>query len=118
MNHNERQAKGRTYNDGPNITDQSQAQDTDINVILKKYGVTGVARGTTNAPEYLDHTELPQDLRQALDMAHRAQDLQKSLPPQLRDKTLEELTRLTHTEIQTILTPPAAPPDKPKDEPK
>lgn len=110
MDHEERRAKGRTVNNKPTRTDQSQAADTNINVILTKYGVTGVARGTTNSPEWLDHTQLPQDLREAFDMARRATEARASLPEQLRKKSIEELVALTPEDLRTILTPPAPTP--------
>lgn len=112
MNHEQRRAKGRTTNSGISLTDQSAAHDTNINVILKKYGVTGVAYGTTNAPEWLDHTQLPQDLREAFDMARRAAELKRNLPEQLRERSIEQLLALTPEEVTTILKPPE-PPAKP-----
>lgn len=112
MDHEERRAKGRTVNTKPTRTDQSQADDTNINVILTKYGVTGVARGTTNMPEWLDHTQLPQDLREAFDMARQATEARNSLPEQLRKKSIEELVALTPEELTNILQPPAQQPVK------
>lgn len=116
MNHEDRRAKGRTTNNKPTLTDQSQATDTNVNVILKKYGITGKTTGTTAQPEYLDHSLMPQDLREAFEMARQARGLRNKLPEALRDKTLEELTALTPEELKTILEPPAPPP-APKEEP-
>lgn len=110
MNHEQRRAKGRTTNDGKSLTDQSQADDTNINVILRKYGVTGTARGVAGPPQYLDHTELPRDLREAIHMTRQAQLLRQNLPEQLRSKPLEELTALTLEQLNTILHPPVEPP--------
>jgi len=118
MNHEERRAKGRTINNEPSLTDQSQADDTNINVILTKYGVTGVARGTTNSPEWLDHSELPRDLREAFDMAKRATEMKQQLPEKLRNRPLEELMRLTPKEVETILAPPAPTPAPQGEPPK
>lgn len=118
MNHEERRAKGRTTNSGNSLTDQSQANDTNINVILQKYGVTGVARGTTNAPEWLDHTELPKDLREAFDMAKRANEMKNKLPEQLRKRPIEELLNLTPEEVNAILNPPVPTPAAPPGETK
>lgn len=118
MNHETRRAKGRTINDGRSLTDQSQADDTNINVILRKYGVTGVARGVAGEPQYIDHTAKPQDLREAFEFARSATALRDRLPPSLRDKPLDELTTLTLDQLNTILHPPAPTPEPPKDEPK
>ena len=118
MNHEERRAKGRTYNDGKSLTDQSQADDTNINVILRKYGVTGVARGVAGQPQYLDHSQFPRDLREAIDFTRKAQALRETLPEQLRGKPLEELSALTMEQLNNILVPPAPPPAPTKDETK
>lgn len=118
MNHEQRRAKGRTMNDGKSLTDQSQADDTNINVILRKYGVTGVAKGVAGQPQYVDHTTLPKDLREAMEMARSADRLLLELPTQLRDKTVEELSKLTLEQIDAILHPPAEPPATPPGETK
>lgn len=118
MNHEARRAKGRTYNDCKSLTDQSQADDTNINVILRKYGVTGVAQGVAGHPQYLDHSELPKDLREAFDMARKATSLRATLPEGLRDKPIEQLSKLTMDELNAILHPPAKPPATPQDDKK
>jgi len=118
MDHNERRAKGRTHNDGKSLTDQSQAADTNINVILKKYGVTGVATGRKGPPQYLDHTARPRDLREAYEQVREVHALRTALPEQLRNKTFDELEALTLDQLQTILTPPAPPPAPPPGETK
>lgn len=116
--HEQRQPLGKTYNDGKSLADQSQANDTNINVILKKYGVTGVATGRAGAPQYLDHTAMPRDLREAYDQVRGANRLRESLPEPLRGKTLDELNELTMEQLNSILHPPAPTPEQPKDEPK
>lgn len=108
--HDERRARGRTSNDGKSLADQSQADDTNINVILRKYGVTGVAQGVAGPPQYLDHTQLPEDLREAYEQIRSVGRLRDSLPDQLRAKPLEELNALTLEQLNTILHPPAPTP--------
>lgn len=112
MNHAERKAKGRTTNNEPTLTDQSMAKDTDINVIVGKFGVVGKVPGQTEPPMYGDFTTLPNDLRGFLDRAKSLESLRQKLPVQLRDKTPEELAALTPDELKNILTPPAQPPAK------
>lgn len=112
MNHEQRQAKGRTTNNKPSLTDQSAARDTDINVIVQKFGISGVAPGPSREPVWgADLTGLPTDLRDAIEAARSAAQIRQHLPPQLRDRPIEELAALTVEQIQTIITPP----DKPKD---
>jgi len=118
MNHEERRAKGRTYNNQPSLTDQSQAADTNINVILKKYGVTGVATGRAGAPQYLDHSTIPTDLREAFETVRSASGLREKLPETLRGQTIEQLQSLTMEQLNDILHPPAPPPAPPTGEGK
>jgi len=98
-------AKAVFYNTEPTMTDQSQANDTDVNVIMKKYAVTGTAPGTPKAPMYIDMTNFPDNLRGVLEEGRKMGAYRKALPEQLRDKPLEELLVMTHEEIQILLTP-------------
>jgi len=116
--HDERRSRGRTHNDGKSLTDQSQADDTNINVILRKYGVTGVATGRAGQAQFLDHSLLPTDLREAFETVRAAKGLRDTLPEAIRNKTIEELTTLTLEQLNTILTPPAPPPAPPPGEEK
>ncbi|QXP08238.1 MAG: internal scaffolding protein [Arizlama microvirus] len=109
MNHEERRAKGRIIDNTPTMTDQSQAKDTDLNVIMKKYAVTGRVPGAPGQPIYGDFTNLPTDLRGMIEEARSIKERRKSLPPQLRDKPMEELLALTPEQLTTILTPPEQP---------
>jgi len=112
MNHEQRRAKGRTTNDGKSLADQSQADDTNINVILKKYGVTGVATGRSGPPQYIDHSTQPKDLREAYEQVREVHALREALPEPLRHKTIDELDNLTMEQLNTILHPPATPPEQ------
>lgn len=96
-------------------TDQSQANDTDINVIVKRYGVTGTVPGAKQPAMYGDFSELPRDLREVIESGKQMQILRKSLPEQLREIPLDELLNLTPTEINNLMAPPADPPVTPKE---
>jgi len=97
-------ARARFYNTQPSMTDQSQANDTDVNIIMKKYAVTGTAPGAPKAPMYIDMTNFPTTLRGVLEEGRKMGAYRRALPEQLRDKPIEELLMLTTEEIQTILT--------------
>lgn len=112
MNHATRNAKGRTVSDPISMADQSQAEDTNINVILRKYGVTGVATGRAGPPQYLDHTEHPEDYRQAIELTRKIGTLQQQLPEQLKNMTLEQVTHLSNEQLNAILAPPKTEPPK------
>lgn len=116
--HKQRSALGRTFNSGKSLADQSQADETNINVILRKYGVTGVATGVAGPPQYLDHTQLPEDLREAYDQIRSIGRLRDQLPDSLRERPMNELNALTLEELNTILHPPADPPAPPPGETK
>lgn len=110
-------ANSRTVNKGPTKTDQSQARETDINVIVGRYGIGGTVPGPGQAPMTGDFTELPQDLRGFIEKGRELDKLRAQLPKELAGKSTEELLALTAEQLTTILTPPAPPPateEKPK----
>jgi hypothetical protein len=106
-------AKARTYTDlekDPTLTDQSQANDTNINVIVKRYGVHAQAPGGSTPPIYGDFTGLPTDLRGMIETARTINEQRERLPKALQDMPIEELLSLTNEQLTTILTPPAKTP--------
>lgn len=111
------QNKGCTDNNEPTLTDQSQAGQTDINIIVTQFLKTGQAPQGAN-PIYADFTQLPEDLRGFIDMGRSMNTLKSQLPPQLRELPPEVLFKMTNEEITARLTPPDKPADKPKDEQK
>lgn len=109
--------RAKTINTEPSLTDQSQAPNTDINIIVTQFMRTGQApQGKT--PIYGDFTQLPEDLRGFIEMGRSINTLRSALPEQLREIPPAELFRMTNEEITAKLTPPNKPADKPKDEPK
>lgn len=54
-------------------TDQSQAQDCDINVIVSRFLRSGVAPGMAGSPIYGDFSAVP-DYQAALELVQRAED--------------------------------------------
>lgn len=111
---NKERAKHR--NKGESMTDQSQAHETDRNVIVSRYLQTGQAPGG-KAPMYGDFADLPRDLREYINMAKDLQRLKGKLPEALRGKSPFELAALTNEQLTAILTPPAPRPEH-KEEPK
>lgn len=108
--------RARTFNKGiPTRTDQSQAKDCDLNIILKKFSVSGRVTGTGRQPLYGDFTRLPPDLRSMIDTARDLENQRRRLPKALRDIPIEKLMSLTPDEVKAILEPP---PKEPKEEPK
>lgn len=100
-------------NTEPSLADQSGARETDINVIVGRYGITGAATQTTKSPMYGDFTNFPNDLRDMIETSRTMEDLRERLPDQLKGKPLEELLTLTPDQLNDILKPPAPPPAPP-----
>lgn len=111
MNSNYKRNKQRAIfnNDEPTMTDQSQADDTNVNTIMRKYRITGVAPGAPKAPIYADFTEIPTSLQELMAEAQRLPGHIDALPPQLKGMPMEHLLSLTPTDLQTILRPKPAP---------
>jgi len=106
-----------THNNKPTLTDQSQAKDTDINIIVKRFGVTGKVPGADGQAMSGDFTNLPRDLREMIDRSRDITKLRSKLPAALKGKSVEELLTLTPDQLTNILTPPAnTPADTPKEE--
>lgn len=107
-----------TMDTTPTVTDQAGANDTDINVIVRRYGSTGMVPGAPTPPMGGDFTELPEDLRGFIETSRDLNRRMEKLPPQLRDLNINQLLALTPDEVANKLTPPAPPPDnKPTDKP-
>lgn len=58
---------------GPSLTIQSMTEDADINVMMKRYGVTGKFPENTRIPQYGDYSGIT-DFRTALEAIANAQE--------------------------------------------
>lgn len=110
----ERREAARYVNTMPTMTDQSAAANTDLNVIVNQFLKTGQT-ASRSTPVYGDFSQLPDNLRDAIDQARSVQRLRSTLPPQLRERTTEELLALTAEDIARILAPPTDNEDTPTD---
>lgn len=93
----------------PTKTDQADAKNTDINIIVGQAAISGTVPGRNKEPIYADFSQLPTDLREMIETTRNIETLRKTLPPQLREKPIEELLTLTPDAIAQILTPTPAP---------
>lgn len=98
--------RARTKTTGTTATDQAGAKDTDINIIISKFKITGQAPGPATAPMGGDFTGLPEDLRQMIETARAIQQTRAQLPQPLRDLPLDKLLTLTGAELKHIMKPP------------
>lgn len=103
--YHDNKADAVTFNNEPTKTDQSQAQHTDINVIVNQFLRTGQApAGQT--PLYGDFSELPKDTRGFIEMGRSINTLKNRLPAQLQDIPTDVLFKMTTAEINAKLAPP------------
>lgn len=98
-----------TKNTDPTMTDQAAANETDINVIVKKFAVHGQVPGASGQPMSGDFTQIPTSLREMIEKTREVADLRKKLPPELRSMTMPELLALTPEQLKNKLTPPEPP---------
>lgn len=105
MNWSKNRVLARTINTEPTLTDQAAARDTDINVIVKSFKVTGMVPGKNEPGTYADFTAYPRDLREMMEMARGLRQQMQKLPPQLRNLGPEQLLALTPEQLKKILTP-------------
>lgn len=69
----------------PSLTRQEFADECDINVIMARYEKTGVVSHVTQrVPMYIDWTEQPTNLMDALDIMYKADEAFMSLPATVR----------------------------------
>lgn len=110
-NYAQNKAQSMTVTNDPTMTDQSQATDTDINVIVGRYGIGPLAMGTNKQGMTGDFSQLPEDLRGFIDMGRSIETLREKLPPELQNKSVEEIVALTPEQLTNILnpSPPSAP---------
>ena len=67
----------------PLITDQSSQKESDINNIMKQYGITGMLPNITIPGEYRDNSNTP-TLEAAYDIVNAANEAFFQLPPNIR----------------------------------
>lgn len=116
MGYAENKAKAAYRNTEPSLTDQSQAHECDMNVIVTKFLRNGTLPQRQGTPITEDLSQLPTDFREMLELTRQISKLHQDLPPQLAGIPIDQLRTLTTAQLTAILTPPAAPPAK--EEPK
>lgn len=118
MSYAQNKERARTHNTDPSLADQSQAKETDINVIVGRYGISGQLPQSGAQPMYGDFSRLPTELRDFIEIGRTLDQRRRELPPELRDMPTDELLALTPEQLTTKLTPPAPTPAKTEEEPK
>lgn len=104
---------------GPSLTVQSMTEDADINVMMKRFGVTGKMPENLRIPTFGDFTQVG-DFRSALNAVAEAQENFMLLPADLRAKfqndpqlflefASDERNRTQMQELGLLKTPPTPP---------
>lgn len=108
LNYQQQQARAdllASVNCDPSETDQSGADETDINVIVKRYGVYGtIPQGKKEAQFGMDYSEIPNDLRDMIESARMLEIYRGELPEALRALNVDDLLSMTPQAINDILT--------------
>lgn len=68
----------------PSLAVQSQAEEADINTIVRNFGITGKLPENVRAPSYGDFREGITDFRSALDAVKAAEQSFMAMPSELR----------------------------------
>lgn len=97
----------------PSKTDQASAHDTDINIIVQKFAVTGRVPAKEGEPLTGDFTLVPTDLQTLLKPAEYIIDNMKRLPKEMQKRlakfTPEQLRGMQTDELTAIINPPPKP---------
>jgi len=86
----------RTVNNEPSLTEQSMARDTDLNIIVEKFKITGRVPSAQHNPS---RATSPTSRTTSGDSSkpQKHQDCRAKLPPQLREMPIEQLLALNPT---------------------
>lgn len=114
MNYYERARSLATFNTEPTLTDQSGAKETDLNIIVQRFTISGQLPQGSGQPTYGDFSQLPADLRGFIETAEKLDELRSQLPEQLRNMETTALLALTPDQVRTIIGPPDKPDEKPE----
>lgn len=82
-------------NEEPSLTQQHFAEDADLNVIMRRYGVTdGAIPPAVTDPSYFgDFSDVP-DFRTAMDRLHNAKEHFSALPANIRNRFGNDMAQL------------------------
>lgn len=103
--------------DAPSVTQQSHADDSDINVLVRRFGLTGEMPSPRAIAEYGDFSQVT-DFQTAMQALRASQEAFDALPADLRDRFRNDPARLIEfigedanydEAVRLGLVPPSAP---------
>lgn len=109
-------------NDAPSLTQQSQAEEADINTIVRRFGLTGTVPSGLRTPTYEDFEDIF-DFQTAMNAINEANRSFMSIPAEIRkrfnndpaeyvafcsdEKNLDEMRKLGLAKpVEVVQTPP------------
>lgn len=104
MGYAENKARSKIITIGETMADQAGAEATDINVIVKKMAATGSMPTSTKQPFYADMSELPNNLRDMLEMGKQVDNHRAQLPKALQHLTTGELINTDPKQLQRMIS--------------
>lgn len=102
-NYQKNKELSKSYNYEPTMTDQSQRDQTDINVVMRNHAISGMVQGPKHPPMYEDFAALPEDLRGFLDMGRELQQHRVNLPEALKHLDDAQLLTADPRELAKII---------------
>ena len=78
--------EGNGIESGESLTIQSQTEDTDINVMMKRFGVTGKMPEGVRVPEFADFSGVDRDFQSAMNAVVAAEESFMEFPAEIRSK--------------------------------
>jgi len=104
---------------GETLTDQSQRNDCDLNVIVKKHMPGTVVAGGNKQPIYgADLSDIPTDLAGAIHTLRNMENLRGQLPTEFRELAVADLLELTPQQINEIIAKAQPAPQTKKEDDK
>lgn len=103
-NYHRNKELSKTLTIGQTMTDQSGAEATDINIIVKKLAMTGTIPGSSTPPMYVDMSEIPDNLRDMLEMSRNIEKHRNELPQALRSLSTAELLSTDPNRLSAMIT--------------
>lgn len=104
MGYAENKAASRRPIVGETMTDQAGAAATDINIIVEKMRATGTFPAGAKQPMYVDMSQLPDNLRDMLEMSRNIESQRNNLPEALRHLSTAELLAKKPEEISLMIS--------------
>lgn len=105
MGYAENKERSKTLIIGNTVTDQSGAPGTDINVIVKKMQQTGSMPTGSKPPMWgADLSEIPDNLRDMLEMSRNIEAHRNELPKELQGLSTAELINTPPKRLNDMMT--------------